>query len=153
MKRPVTHSTCSRKVGTHKDARLALRGKLQYCGGGVNRDVFVDPLLRVVYKVDVKRPSHQNANEEEFRRIAAIKRHDRTDVVPHATLRKIGGKHVLAMPYFPVHADDFGDDDAFEAAQAQVMDVASAHGLDDMHSENWRFTKGGRPRIVDYVGW
>ena len=161
-------STRKKPVGCARDARLAtMRGELEEIGNGLFKRVFLSPDGTVVYKVarGASR-SRSDVNHGRERAIIAevawIAEGRRRNVMgmPHVTLWSVYGEPVEAMPFVTYSsADGFYSVPYGRKRDAlhKRIDVAKRNwydlGLEDLHSENYRFDSRHRPIVVDLGGW
>jgi hypothetical protein len=87
-------------------------------------------------------------NEQEFANAERMRANGIIGV-PHVTLWDVDGEPVIAMPYFPVAGYESGKKDAVDREYVPVW----AHWVEDLHGNNWRLDKRGRPFLTDLAGY
>lgn len=144
-------------IGCQRDAKLAVKAylgglpyrdpRITHVGGGVNREVYVDEQRAVVYKV-----GSSEANEDEHV-VASDLRDEGFRWAPPTYIHYVNGHAIMAMPYYAVDGEGELDDGDLDPIAERVLTEVREAGVHDVHQDNWRRTRSGHVRVIDYVGW
>jgi hypothetical protein len=147
-------------IGNAQDAERAARGQLAELGSGAFRTAFVDEAEKTVYKVPGgwhnADTSYQTTEYCNARTMLADNVRGVPPVELYVVTDEIGRTvPIIAMPYFPRHSRtaSYAERDAYWERETSWSGY-----VDDIHGENWRLNRRGKPVVTDMgstgdAGW